>query len=446
LTDGIIYIAYGQRAVAQVERNIQQIHALGEWPIAVISDRPVKGAQSVIFEGDFWGVPTEGQHQGRRIFLPGKVKQHMYKLSPFDRTLYLDTDTRIIKSPKPLFDFLDDWEFAGAIGQGWGGLLRNTQFSPIDLSKTVGLWGSGLLHYINSGVLAWRKCPNCKALFEQWGKEYNAFGGWDEQMALLRALFKVPVLYTMLPTAWNSRLEKGAYIYHPTGAETVWAAEIVPRCTVVIPCYDHETYLGEAVASALQPNTVVIVVDDGSPGNVLYALKHFRNKAVYVLQQENKGLPAARNAGIRASRSKVVMDLDADDKLAPDAVAKMADAWRPRSWVYCDVHLFGDMDVVMRCDVTEASLKSLQPTHPCILYSKEEWALAGGYDETLTAFTTWDFTLRMWERGIRPRKAQVVGVHYRRRKGEGMLVSVMRNKEKNIEALRQRHPDFFGGR
>lgn len=437
VTEGIVYIAYGDKAIRQVERNVHK------YPVAVISDREIEGVQTIIHSGDFYGVPAEGQHAGRRIFLPGRVKPHLYDLSPFDKTLYLDSDTEIIKSPKPLFNLLDKWELAGAIGQGWGGLIRNTRFSQPELEKTIGLWGTGLLHYINTGVLAWRKCPNVQHLFEQWGSEYDDFNGWDEQMAFLRALYEVPVLYTMLPTAWNSRIRKGAYIYHPTGSEAVWSAEVVPLCTVVIPCYDHESYLAEAVKSALQPNTVVIVVDDGSPGDVVTALKQFEDRPVYVIRQENKGLPAARNVGIRASRSRVVVDLDADDRLAPGAISKMYAAWRPRSWVYTDVRMFGDVTQVMHCQVNEASLKHMQPCHPAIMYSKEEWAIAGGYDETLEAFTSWDFTLRMWERGIKPRKANGALVEYRKRRGQGMLVGIMRDKEQHLAALHEKHPGFF---
>ena len=438
MTEGIIYIAYGDKAIEQVERNVQN------YPVAVVSDRAVEGVQTIVYNGDFYGVPMEGQHAGRRIFLPGRIKPHLYDLSPFDRTLYLDLDTQVIKSPKPLFDLLDKWEFAGAVGQGWGGLVRNTQFSQLELEETISLWGSGLIHYINTGVLAWKRCDNTRRLFEQWGSEYDDFNGWDEQMALLRALYKIPVLYTMLPAAWNSRREPGAYIYHPTGSEVVWSAETVPLCTVVIPCYGHEAYLAEAVKSALQTNTVVIVVDDGSPGDVVLALKQFWDQPVYVIRQENRGLPAARNVGIRASRSRVVMDLDADDRLAPDAISKMYAAWRPRSWVYSDVRLFGDVGQVMRCQVNEASLKHMQPSHPAIMYSKEEWAIAGGYDETLQAFTSWDFTLRLWERGIKPRKAKSVCVEYRKRKGQGMLAGIMRDKKKHLAALHERHLEFFG--
>lgn len=443
MDEGVIYIAYGDKAVKQAERFVR---ATKDWPVAVVSDREVPGAQTIIFEGDFWGTSLEGMYAGRRIFLPGLVKPHLYELSPFEKTLYLDLDTQVIHSPQPLFDLLDKWEFAIAMGSAWGGLLRDTGFSKAELAKTVELWGTGLLLYLNSGVLAWRKCDACKKLFEQWGAEYGGFGGWDEQLPLLRALYKIPVLFTTLPAAWNSRLKEGAYIYHLTGKEQIWSAQTVALCTVVIPCYDHEEFLPEAVASALQPDTTVIVVDDGSPGDVLAALQDFRDQPVYIIRQENKGLPAARNAGARASRSKVIVDLDADDRLVEGAIAKMFREWGPDLWVYTDVKLFGDMEEqIARCQVTEESLRALQPAHPAIMYSKREWGKVGGYDETLDAFTSWDFMLRMWDQGIRPRKANIVGVEYRKRRGEGMLAGILKDKEAHIAQLRARHQEFFGG-
>jgi len=139
------------------------------------------------------------------------------------------------------------------------------------------------------------------------------------------------------------------------------------------------------------------------------------------------------------------VDLDADDRLVKGVVAKMFQEWAPDLWVYTDVKLFGDVEQVMRCQVTEESLRALQPAHPAIMYSKREWGQVGGYDESLSAFTSWDFMLRMWEQGIRPRKANTVGVEYRKRRGEGMLVGILEDKDVHIAQLRARHPDFFGG-
>jgi glycosyltransferase involved in cell wall biosynthesis len=91
--------------------------------------------------------------------------------------------------------------------------------------------------------------------------------------------------------------------------------------SVVIPCYNHARFLREAIQSVLDqtyPTTEIIVVNDGStddPHGVVAAFPMVR----YIVQ-ENRGLAAARNAGLAHCRGDLVVFLDADDRLLPDAI------------------------------------------------------------------------------------------------------------------------------
>lgn len=91
--------------------------------------------------------------------------------------------------------------------------------------------------------------------------------------------------------------------------------------SVVIPCYNQARFLGEAIESVLRqgyPHVEVVVVDDGSPDNIAEVVARYPQ--VRVVQQENSGLAAARNAGLRESQGEYVVFLDADDVLLPDAL------------------------------------------------------------------------------------------------------------------------------
>jgi glycosyltransferase involved in cell wall biosynthesis len=98
-----------------------------------------------------------------------------------------------------------------------------------------------------------------------------------------------------------------------------------PLVSVVIPCYNQGRYLGDAIDSACRqsyPHVEVIVVDDGSSDDTAQiAAAH---PSVEYLRQANAGTAAARNRGLRASRGELVLFLDADDRLLPDAVARGA--------------------------------------------------------------------------------------------------------------------------
>jgi glycosyltransferase involved in cell wall biosynthesis len=89
--------------------------------------------------------------------------------------------------------------------------------------------------------------------------------------------------------------------------------------SVVIPAYNYGHFVAEAVDSALAQtyaNREVIVVDDGSTDDTRKRLAAYGDRVRY-LYQENRGLAAARNAGIRAARGEYVALLDADDVWHP---------------------------------------------------------------------------------------------------------------------------------
>jgi glycosyltransferase involved in cell wall biosynthesis len=85
--------------------------------------------------------------------------------------------------------------------------------------------------------------------------------------------------------------------------------------SVIIPAYNAELYLAEAIESVLAQTyrTVeLIVVDDGSTDNTALIAKKFAD-SVRLIHQTNQGLSAARNAGIRSAQGEIIALLDADD-------------------------------------------------------------------------------------------------------------------------------------
>lgn len=101
------------------------------------------------------------------------------------------------------------------------------------------------------------------------------------------------------------------------------------KISICIPCYQQAQYLPEAVESALKQtyqDTEIIIVNDGSPDTTKeiadsYAAKH--PSKVKVIHLVNKGLAAARNAGIMNMRGKYFLPLDADDILLENCVAEL---------------------------------------------------------------------------------------------------------------------------
>ena len=102
----------------------------------------------------------------------------------------------------------------------------------------------------------------------------------------------------------------------------------MPRVSVVVPIYRVEAYLEECLAS-LRAQTFtdleVVMVDDGSPdGSAAIAERVAGEDGRFtLLRQENAGLGAARNAGVAAAGGELLMFVDSDDRLPPEAIAHL---------------------------------------------------------------------------------------------------------------------------
>src|SRR4028119_1061372 len=88
-----------------------------------------------------------------------------------------------------------------------------------------------------------------------------------------------------------------------------------PRVSVIIPVYNCDRYIQEAIESVLNQtysDYEIIVVDDGSTDNTRSVLEPYFHRIHYIYQ-ENQGASAARNRGLQEARGKFVAFLDADD-------------------------------------------------------------------------------------------------------------------------------------
>lgn len=123
------------------------------------------------------------------------------------------------------------------------------------------------------------------------------------------------------------------------------------RVSVVVPAYNAERYLREAVESALAQTVAaeVIVVDDGSTDGTAEVARSFGSR-VRVLQQTNSRQAAARNAGARIAGGDYLAFLDADDVWEPDKLEKQLaclEADPTLGLVYCSVREMDERGALM---------------------------------------------------------------------------------------------------
>lgn len=97
------------------------------------------------------------------------------------------------------------------------------------------------------------------------------------------------------------------------------------KVSVVIPVYNTEEYVEEAIMSVLNQSLKeieVIVVNDGSPDNSEEIIKNIHDDRIRYFKKENGGLSDARNYGFKHVKGKYVYFLDSDDYIEKDFLLK----------------------------------------------------------------------------------------------------------------------------
>lgn len=117
-----------------------------------------------------------------------------------------------------------------------------------------------------------------------------------------------------------------------------------PKVTVVIPAYNAARYLPAAINSVLAQTLndwELIIVNDGSKDDTAAVVKSYLTDIrIKLIDQQNKGVSAARNAGIKAAAGKFIAFLDADDSFMPENLQRKHDVLNANvtlDFVYSDI-------------------------------------------------------------------------------------------------------------
>lgn len=211
---GIIYMAWGENAIAQAKQSIYSVRRfLPEMPVMVVGDADTvealaddKSILSYVCQVD----PFDADQKKGYKFLAGRIKPLLYEISPWEKTLYVDADTYFQRPPAEGFQLLSAWDMA--IAETETRTLAEGIAGREECEATAAEFGSGLLLYHNSGMIFWRRNQRTKVFFERWSEEWRRFQGWDEQVALLRALLRTDVLFHTLPYTWNHSVLAECYL------------------------------------------------------------------------------------------------------------------------------------------------------------------------------------------------------------------------------------------
>lgn len=223
--------------------------------------------------------------------------------------------------------------------------------------------------------------------------------------------------------------------------------------SVIIPVFNGERFLGEALDSALSQVPApleVIVVDDGSTdGSVSLADSR---TGVRCIRTDHAGVSAARNRAISEALGDWIAFLDADDRWLPGKLRTQLDASRERP----EVSLFlgmkriffeGDPPAWYDGPGDGEELASYEPS--VWLVKRADFELAGPFDTSMAIGEDTDWLARAADAGIRMHVCEQVlterrihadnasGVRYDRR---GLMLSILRDSVRRKRPLTEGSP------
>ena len=205
-TQGVLYIAAGQeyinaaiRAAGSVRKYCPglPVHLFADW----------QNHPRFHFDRD----PAPFTSVGNIPDPHPRSKVDYLPLSPFDRTLYLDTDTRLNADIREIFGLLDRFDIA---------LVHEMRRNyPIHLRT----WRTPLplaFPQFNGGVILYRKTPPVIQFLEDWKKYYQQAGYPQDQVTLRELLWLSDLQIATLPPEYNVRFLKYHFLWSQSEAHT----------------------------------------------------------------------------------------------------------------------------------------------------------------------------------------------------------------------------------
>lgn len=223
-----------------------------------------------------------------------------------------------------------------------------------------------------------------------------------------------------------------------------------PLVSIIIPCYNYGKYLEEAIDSCLQSTFTdfeIFVVNDGSTDpHTIQVLEQLNKPKTRVIHQVNKGVSAARNAGITLSCGKYIFPLDADDTIRPTLIEKEVAILETRpeigfvsSWLEC----FGAYNEVWKYPPYNFYTQLFKNrVNESSMFRKEAWVQVGGFNDKMMAYEDWDFWISLGEHGWLGYTLPEVLFNYRKH-GPSMYSEAKKIHNKYVQQIRDNHPALY---
>ena len=195
LMSGIVFVATSARYIACADNAARSVRQhMPDVPIALFTDAGQLGISvSEVFDPV---IELESVHH--------RSKVDCLMNSPFERTVFLDADVRVLEDVSDLFDLLERFDMAMAHAHA-----RNR-------NATRAVWTLELpdaYPQFNTGVIAVRRNPHTQSLLQDWSDSYKAAGFRKDQVTLRELLWRSDLRLATLPPEYNIRYPKNLWLW-----------------------------------------------------------------------------------------------------------------------------------------------------------------------------------------------------------------------------------------
>ena len=219
MRQGVIYIATGQKYIDEALKSAASLKALSpSLHVTMFSDREIS---SPYLDGtvliDVAG--TQEEQSAANMNRPEKItggrqpkgifnKVHYMGRSPYERTLFLDSDTYVAADIADLFELLDYFDIGVAHAP------HRAARSPVQRKKFERIPASFVM--MNTGVILFKKSERAAAFFSDWLRSYQEdieLFEYNDQTSFREAVYQSELRVVTLPPEYNYRFHKRLCIY-----------------------------------------------------------------------------------------------------------------------------------------------------------------------------------------------------------------------------------------
>lgn len=228
---------------------------------------------------------------------------------------------------------------------------------------------------------------------------------------------------------------------------------IIPKITIIIPCYNSGNFLIRSVESILNQtfkNFKILIINDGSTDNItLKILKQLKkNPKIKIVNKKNSGLSSARNTGINISNTKYILMLDSDDWLRLDTLEifyKFLEKNKKYSYVYSNIHLADEKKGILRKNYNFFEQLFTNQIPYCIFFRKKIFDNNFRYDEKMKkGFEDWDLNIRLGARGDYGKCLNKNLFNYNVSKQGMLLKNTLSNYSQIFRYIRKKNKKTYG--